>query len=92
MKPEWRRFAVFGLYLALLAALVAVGLFIIQREWNLYLQISLAFILLGLGIFALLDPQRVRAALSGRQAKYGSNALVLTIASIDMPAAATIRR
>jgi len=84
MKPEWRRFAVFGLYLALLAALVALGLFIIQREWNLYLQISLAIILLGLGIFALLDPQRVRAALTGRQAKYGSNALVLTIACIGI--------
>lgn len=84
MKPEWRRFAVFGLYLALGAALVAAGLYIIQREWNLYLQISLALILLGLGIFALLDPQRVRAALAGRQAKYGSNALVLIIASIGI--------
>src|SRR4030043_328365 len=84
MKPEWRRFAVFGLYLALLAAVVAAVLYIIQREWNLYLQISLAIILLGLGIFALLDPQRVRTALSGRQAKYGSNALVLTIACVGI--------
>jgi ABC-type uncharacterized transport system involved in gliding motility auxiliary subunit len=36
------------------------------------------------GIFALLDPQRVRTALSGRQAKYSSNALVLTIACVGI--------
>jgi hypothetical protein len=68
MKPEWRRFAPIGLYLALLAALVAISLYIIQREWNLYLQISLGLVLVGLAIFALLDPERVRAALTDRLA------------------------
>jgi hypothetical protein len=50
MKSNLRRFAPIGLYLALLAALAAVSLYIIQREWNLYLQISLGLVLVGLAI------------------------------------------
>jgi ABC-type uncharacterized transport system involved in gliding motility auxiliary subunit len=84
MKPEWRRFAPFGLYLALLGALVSAGLYIIQREWNLALQISLALIPIGLALFVILDPDRVRRALTGRQARYGSNALILTIAFVTI--------
>jgi ABC-type uncharacterized transport system involved in gliding motility auxiliary subunit len=84
MNPKFRRFAPIGLYLALLAALVALSLYIIQREWNLYLQISLAMILVGLAAFALLDPGRVRTALTGRQARYGSNALVMSVAFLGI--------
>jgi ABC-type uncharacterized transport system involved in gliding motility auxiliary subunit len=84
MKPEWRRFAPVGLILALLAALFSAGLYIVQREWNLALQISLAFIPLGLAIFVILDPDRVRRALTGRQARYGSNALILIIAFVTI--------
>lgn len=84
MKPEWRRYAPWGLYLAGLAAVVSIGLYIIQREWNIYLQISLALIVLGLAAFAFLDPEKVRLALTGRQARYGSNALVLSIAFIGI--------
>jgi ABC-type uncharacterized transport system involved in gliding motility auxiliary subunit len=72
------------LYLSGLAALVAVVLYVLQRQWNLYLQLSLAMIVVGLALFAILDPERVRVALSGRQARYGSNALVLTLAFIGI--------
>jgi ABC-type uncharacterized transport system involved in gliding motility auxiliary subunit len=84
MKPQFRRFAPVGLYLAGIAALVAISLYIIQREWNLYLQISLGAILVGLALFALLDPAQVRQVLTGRQARYGSNVLVMTIAFIGI--------
>ncbi|MCI0521471.1 MAG: GldG family protein [Chloroflexi bacterium] len=84
MKPQWRRFAPWGLYLALAAALVSLGLYIVQRQWNLALQISLGVILLGIALFALLDPMRARQALTGRQARHGSNALVLTLAFVGI--------
>jgi ABC-type uncharacterized transport system involved in gliding motility auxiliary subunit len=84
MNGDMRRFAPFGLYLAALAALVSAALYIIQREWNIYLQISLGLIVLGLALFAILDPDRARVALTGRQAKYGSNALVMSIAFIGI--------
>jgi len=79
MKGNWRRYAPLGLSLAGIAALAAISLYIIQREWNIYLQVSLGLIIVGLALFALLDPQRVRSALTGRQARYGSNALVMSI-------------
>lgn len=84
MDTRWRRFAPFGLYLSLAAALVAVVLFVLQREWNLYLQISLGLVVVGLAVFAILDPERVRVAMVGRQARYGSNALVLSLAFVGI--------
>ncbi len=84
MNTEWRRFAPYGLYLALVAALAAGIIYIIQREWNLYLQISLGLVVLGLAIFALLDPKKVRELLTGRQARYGSNSLVMIVAFIGI--------
>ncbi|MEA3351722.1 MAG: Gldg family protein [Chloroflexota bacterium] len=84
MKKEWRRFAPIGLYLALAAALVSFGLYVVQREFNLYLQISLGLIVLGLAAFAVLDPNRVRETFTGRRARYGSNSLVLTLAFVGI--------
>ena len=84
MKTEWRRFAPFGLYLSIVALLVSVSLFIVQREFTLALQISLGFIVVGLALFAILDPERVRQLLTGRQARYGSNAFVLTVAFVGI--------
>jgi ABC-type uncharacterized transport system involved in gliding motility auxiliary subunit len=84
MDSKWRRFAPFGLYLALLAGLTAIGLYFVQREWNLALQISLALFVIGLAAFAILDPGRLRRALTGRQARYGSNAMIVTIAVLGI--------
>ncbi len=84
MRTQWRRFAPFGLYLSLIAALAAAGLYIVQRSWNFPLQICLGLIVIGLALFAILDPERARVALTGRQARYGSNALVLTLAFIGI--------
>lgn len=84
MKAEWRRFAPIGLYISIIAALVSAGLFIVQREFNLPLQISLGMIIIGLALFAVLDPSRVRESLTGRQVRYGSNSLVMSLAFIGI--------
>ena len=84
MDRKWRRFAPIGLYLALIAAVAAVLIFFVQREWNLILQISIGLCVLGLAGFVILDPDRVRRALSGRHAKYGSNAIILSLAFVGI--------
>ena len=84
MDIKWRRFAPVGLYISLAAAILSVGLYFVQRQVTLALEISLGFVIIGLALFAVLDPNRVRAALTGRQARYGSNALVLTIAFLGI--------
>ncbi len=79
-KNDLRRFAPIGLYLAGLAALAAAGFAIVQQSFSLPVQISLGILVIGLALFVLLDPERTRSALTGRQAKYGSNALLMTLA------------
>jgi hypothetical protein len=39
-----------GLYLSLIAAIVALGLYVVQRQWNLPLQIALGVIVIGLAL------------------------------------------
>jgi ABC-type uncharacterized transport system involved in gliding motility auxiliary subunit len=84
MKPEWRRYAPVGLLVSLLAAVATAVFYFLYREFNLLVQISLALTILGLAVFAFLDPDRVRISLTGRQARYGSNALVLTLAFVGI--------
>lgn len=84
MKTSLKKFAPFGVYLAILSALVSFGLFIIRQKFDLFLQISLGFVLIGLAISILLDPNKAREILTGRQAKYSSNTVVLSIAFIGI--------
>jgi ABC-type uncharacterized transport system involved in gliding motility auxiliary subunit len=84
MKREWSRYAPLGLVLAALAALAAGGLYIIFRSWNLPLQISLGCVALGLILYVVLAPGQTRAALTGRRARYGLNALVMGLAFIGI--------
>lgn len=84
LKRDLRPFAPIGLYLAGIAALVSGGLYIVNRTFDLTLQISLGVIVLGLALFVLLDPQRTREAFTGRQARYGSNSLLMTVAFVGI--------
>jgi len=85
MEPKWRlilRWVSIGVSLASLV--VGAGLYIVQHQWNLYLQISLGLFVIGLAIFVVLDPDSIRKLLTGRQARYGSNALILTVAFLGI--------
>ncbi|MGD8753548.1 MAG: GldG family protein, partial [Anaerolineales bacterium] len=84
MTIDKKRIAPYGLYLALIAIVLSVGIYIVQRGFTIYLQISLGLILLGIAFFGLMDPQRVQELLSGRQARYGSNALVLSVSFVGI--------
>ena len=85
MKNNWRQIVRCGaLIISLLALLTAAGLYIVQRQWNLAVQICLGVFVIGLAVFVALDPGAVRKALTGRQAKYGSNALILSVAFVGI--------
>ena len=94
-KGNKSRYAVIGLWISILSliALIVAGAMKAYETTGLYTPVdltllprllwgSIAGIFIGLGIFALLDPNRVRSFLTGRQAKYGSNALITSIAFI----------
>jgi len=91
------RYAVIGLWLSALSIIalaisVAVKVFEVMGLYTVddltllprLIWGSAGGILIGLAIFAILAPKRVRALLTGRQAKYGSNALVISIAFIGI--------
>jgi len=81
MKTKLRVYAVIGLYIAGVAATVTIALRIILGEFSLPVQISLAITVLGLAAFMFMKPESVRQFLTGRQAKYGSNSLVMIIST-----------
>lgn len=94
-KDNNSRYAVIGAWISILSfvALIIAGAMKAFETMGFYTPIdttlvprllwgSFAGIFIGLGIFALLDPNRVRSFLTGRQAKYGSNALITSIAFI----------
>jgi ABC-type uncharacterized transport system involved in gliding motility auxiliary subunit len=80
MKP----FAPGALLLSGIGLLVSFALYFIQREWNLYLQIALAVTVISFALFIYFDPDRARGMFTGRQAKYGSNALLMAVAFIGI--------
>ena len=96
-KKKWsiRRLAPAGLWvsgIAVLAAgillviklLIFIGLFSApnQKPFNIALWIALGVAIIGPALYALLDPKRVRDFLTGRQARHGSNAIIMLIAFI----------
>ena len=103
MKNDPRRFAPLGLILAGLGFLTAIGLLVVRAfaTFGLYtppdaelldriLIIAIAVFVVGFAVYALLDPERVRKLLTGRQARYGSNSFILSIAFIGILVVANI--
>lgn len=67
-----------------LVALVGVFTIPDMKVFNLSLWIAAGLVVVGLATFALIDPTRVRILITGRQARYGSNALITTVAFIGI--------
>lgn len=68
--------------LALVKGTMALGMFTPENPdtINLALSISAGVTILGLAVYAMLAPDAVRNFLTGRQARYGSNAIVMILA------------
>jgi ABC-type uncharacterized transport system involved in gliding motility auxiliary subunit len=81
MKANWRLvIRRTSITLSIVALAAAMALYIIQRQFNLGLQISLGVFIVALAVYIAIDPGSVRQFLTGRQARYGSNAFILAVA------------
>jgi len=68
-----------------LASLVAGGfIYLIDRRFDVKVEGLLAAGFLLLGIYVLLNPSQVRAALTGRTARYGGNATLMFLAFVGI--------
>jgi len=103
MKNDPRRFAPIGLVLSGLGFLTLLGILVVRAfaAFGLYtppnaelldriLIIAIAVFIVGFALYALLDPERVRKLLTGRQAHYGSNSFILSVAFIGILVVANI--
>ena len=73
-------------FLAITRGLVSMQVFtgMEAEDVNRYLLVSAGLIILGLAAYAIMEPERVRRFFTGRQARYGSNALVMGIAFLGI--------
>ena len=98
-KNQNAQYALIGLIVALVACIAAgligfanllgaIGMFPlpenIQGGVDLALQISIGLLIVSLAAAAILNPDAVRRFLTGRQARYGSNSLILTLAFVGI--------
>lgn len=96
-QPAWRRYTFIALIVAGLAflstllflftrGLLNIGMFsgATTDTLNRGTYISLAVTVLGLALYAMLEPDKVRRALTGRQARYGSNIAITSIAFLGI--------
>src|SRR5512138_1306887 len=92
-----RSYSIIALVFALLACIatfflgITRGLVSMQvftgleaADVNRYLIVSGGLIILGLAAYAIMEPDRVRRFFTGRQARYGSNALIMSIAFLGI--------
>ncbi|MCE1253303.1 MAG: GldG family protein [Anaerolineae bacterium] len=84
MKTNLTKFAPWGLYLAGIAFLVTICLMVVFQSFDLPAQISLGVAVLGFIAAIILDPQKAREIVTGRQTRYASNALLFTVATLGI--------
>lgn len=96
-KKSAKKFAPYGIVLSAISLIAGVFFLVIKllvlmqiysppnQNWiNLALLISLGTFIIGFAFFSLLDPKRVRELIAGRQAKHGSNALIILLSLVGI--------
>jgi len=79
MRTSSQNYARIALAISILAAFGSIVYAILVQKFDLYLQVGIGLVIIGIALFALLDPHRIRELLTGRQIKYSSNMLVFTV-------------
>lgn len=84
MESSLKRYAPIAVVVGLLGLLAAAAIWLLQRQFNGYVQASLAVGLLGLAVAILLDPATLQTWAGRRQARYGGNVLIMVLALLGI--------
>ncbi|MBG0771429.1 MAG: hypothetical protein H0S82_06950, partial [Anaerolineaceae bacterium] len=84
MFNKIKKYAPIGLVVGLIAAAAALIMRISAGQFTLTVKILIGVAVLGMASFVALDPQSILDSFKGRQAKYSSNATILTLAVIGI--------
>jgi ABC-type uncharacterized transport system involved in gliding motility auxiliary subunit len=84
MVERLRQRAHFLAYLGTIPLVGGLGFYFVNRFWDLKAEIAVGLGVMLWACFVLLRPEQVRTALTGRTARYGSNALVMSLALLGI--------
>lgn len=84
MRTSRQNYARLAVSVSILTAFASIIYAILIQKFDLYLQIGIGLVIIGLAVFALLDPQAVREFLTGRQAKNTSAMALVTLGSLAL--------
>src|SRR6266498_5928130 len=92
-----RRYSIIALIFAVLACIATFFLLIVRGlaaaqvvtvanvdNIQRYLLVAAGLVILGLAAYSIMEPDRVRRFFTGRQARYGSNALIMSLAFLGI--------
>ncbi|HUF40186.1 MAG TPA: GldG family protein [Anaerolineales bacterium] len=79
-----KSYAVAAVWVSALALLATLVLWYIEGSFSTNVQIAGAVTVVAFALFVYFDPDRARGLFSGRQARYGSNALVMFAAFLGI--------
>src|SRR4030067_1843829 len=77
---DWRILAPYALALGVVLLVLAGGYYFVRRLFDGYVYAGLVIGVVALLVSALLDPGRVARWLGSRQARYGSNVVLMSLA------------
>jgi gliding motility-associatede transport system auxiliary component len=81
---DWTKLAPYSLGIGLLALFYAFMTYLIRGQFDVYTYLPLGIGLVGVLAFAFLDPTRVQGWMGSRQARFGTNVLVMGIALLGI--------
>ncbi len=84
MMRSAKRFASLIAVLGVVTLIVGALLYVVNQTFSLPVQIVLSAGVVLLAVAAFLRPDAIQAALSGRRTRYGSNALVMSLAFVGI--------
>jgi ABC-type uncharacterized transport system involved in gliding motility auxiliary subunit len=84
MDQKLRNYAPYGLLLSGISIIFSAAYYFVIRKFDIPLQLGLAFVIVGIALFAVFDPEKVRSFFTGRQLKYGSNFVIFSIAVLGI--------
>lgn len=83
-KTNLERMAPIGLAVGLISLVYTAGYYFVRRELDFNVQVGLSLVIIGVAFYMLVDPSRFKAVFSGRQARYSSNAIILSVAMLGI--------
>ncbi len=84
MGTSLKRYAPIAAIIGGLGLLAAIAIYLLQRQLNVAVQASLVVGLLGLAVAILLDPGTLQSWAGRRQARYGGNVLLMSVALLGI--------